>query len=58
MSMGARMTAVIAVAVNAAARLVPGVGESRMSNNVGSGKAKAAARRLPSQVSIPSERTI
>ena len=42
----------IAVAVNAAARLNPGVGESSMSNNVGSGSANVAARRLLNHVSI------
>jgi len=51
------MIAVIAVAVNAAARLVPGVGESRISNNVGSGNANVAARRLLNQLSIPSNNT-
>ena len=51
------MSAVMAVAVNAAARLTPGVGESRISNNVGSGRAKVAARRLLNHVSIPSNNT-
>ena len=48
----------IAVAVRAAARLVPGVGESNISNSVGSGRANVAARRLPSHVSIPSNNTV
>jgi hypothetical protein len=52
------MIAVIAVAVNAAAKLVPGVGESRISNKVGSGSAKVAARRLLNQVCIPSNSTL
>jgi len=56
--MGARRRAVIAVAVRAAARLVPGVGESNISNSVGSGRANVAARRLPSHVSIPSNNTV
>jgi hypothetical protein len=51
------MIAVTAVAVNAAARLNPGVGESKMSNKVGSGRAKVAARRLLNHVSIPSNNT-
>ena len=55
MSSGARMSAVIAVAVNAAARLRPGVGESSISNNIGSGRAKVAARRLLNHASIPSK---
>lgn len=46
------MRDVIAVAVNAAARLRPGVGESSMSNNVGSGRANVAARRLLNHVSM------
>jgi len=50
MSRGARMRAVMAVALNAAARLNPGVGESRISNNVGSGRANVAAKRLLNHV--------
>lgn len=46
------MIAVRAVAVNAAPRLAPGVGESRISNNVGSGRANVAARRLLNHVSM------
>jgi hypothetical protein len=57
-SIGARRRAVTAFAVNAAARLNPGVGESSMSNNVGSGRANVAARRLLNHVSIPSNNTI
>lgn len=57
MSIGARMMAVTAVAVKAAARLNPGVGESRISNKVGSGRANVAARRLLNHVSIPSNST-
>lgn len=55
MSSGERMSAVTAVAVNAASRLRPGVGESSISNNIGSGRAKVAARRLLSHASIPSK---
>jgi hypothetical protein len=55
-STGARINAVTAVAVNAAARLSPGVGESSISNNAGSGSAKVAASTLLSQVSIESNR--
>jgi len=44
------MRAVIAVALNAAARLCPGVGESKISNNIGSGRAKVAAKRLLNHV--------
>ena len=56
-SKGASNTAVIAVALNAAARLVPGVGESKISNKLGSGKANVAAIKLLNQVSIPSNNT-
>jgi len=47
----------MAVAVSAAARLVPGVGESRISNNAGSGSAKVAARKLLNHDSIASNST-
>lgn len=56
-SNGASNTAVIAVALKAAARLVPGVGESKISNKLGSGNAKVAAIKLLNQVSIPSNNT-
>ena len=50
------MRAVTAVAVNATPILKPGVGESRISNNVGSGRANVAARRLLNHVSILSNK--
>jgi hypothetical protein len=57
MSRGARMREVRAVAVNAAARLDPGVGESSISNSTGSGRANVAARRLLNHDSIASNNT-
>jgi hypothetical protein len=57
-SIGARRRAVTAFAVNAAARLNSGVGESSMSNNIGSGRAKVAARRLLNHASIASNNTV
>lgn len=48
------MSAVTAVAVSDAARLRLGVGESRILNNVGSGRANVAASRLLNHVCIPS----
>ena len=55
--MGARMSAVTAVAVKAAARLRLGVGESSISNNVGSGRENVSARRPPNHVRNPSNNT-
>jgi hypothetical protein len=46
------------VAVKAAKREVPGVGESRMSNKTGSGNANDADNKLRSQVSIASNSTV